>query len=112
MLDEAEWELLHPLLMQHTLSIKSHRERHGSEIAEARAAVDESPALDFYFKLTSFKETNIDALWHHKISLYGKPCPQCSKPLRTQVARLCPECGWQESNNSLKSDAAEPRTLG
>ena len=80
MLDESEWEALQPLLMQHMNNVKSHRERHDSEISEARAAVDESPALEFYFKLTGFKETNINALWHHQISLYGEPCPQCSKP--------------------------------
>ncbi len=107
MLDEVEWAQLNPLLTQHTLNIKAHWERHGSEIAEARAAVDEAPALEFYFKLTGFKETNINALWHHRVSLYGDPCPQCAKPLRTHVAKRCPECGWQKSDNAFNGRRAE-----
>jgi hypothetical protein len=106
MLDEAEWAQLQPELSGFMSSIKRHREYHNSSsIEEARANANMDPALEIYFKLTGFKETNIDALWHHRISLYGEPCPECGKPLRTHVARFCAECGWKKSNPALNNDA-------
>lgn len=106
MLDEAEWAQLQPELSGIISSIKRHREyHHSSSIEEARANAIKDPALELYFKLTGFEETNIDALWHHRISLYGEPCPECSKPLRTKVARFCAECGWKKSNPALNNDA-------
>jgi len=50
-------------------------------------------ALDFYFELTNFRETNINAIWHHMTSLYGPPCQECGKPLRTPKAKWCAACG-------------------
>lgn len=51
-------------------------------------------ALAEFNRLTGFNETNINAVWHHRISLYGPPCPQCGKVLRTPVAFKCFECGY------------------
>lgn len=84
MLDEAEWSRLAPFLM-------------GSE--QTRATFIDSwragfaPALDLYFEITGFHETNVNALWHHRLSLYGPPCTHCGKPLRTPQAKLCAACG-------------------
>ena len=50
------------------------------------------PVLQEYERLTGFHETNIDALYHHVLSLYGPPCTFCGKPLRTPKARLCGAC--------------------
>ena len=103
MLNEAEWEQLYPLLSSFVSDIKRYREYNGASIEQVTAATASDPALERYFELTGFKETNINALWHHRISRYGDPCPQCGKPLRTHVARMCPECGWQkESKNSFE----------
>jgi len=49
--------------------------------------------LDEYNRLTGFRETNPNAVWHHRISLYGPPCGSCGKPLRTPVATFCAACG-------------------
>jgi hypothetical protein len=51
-------------------------------------------ALGLYKQLTGFDETNVNAIIHHRVSLYGPPCPECSKPLRTPRARMCAACGW------------------
>lgn len=50
-------------------------------------------ALDLYQRLTSFRETNPNALWHHRMSLYGPICASCGKPLRTPEASFCAACG-------------------
>jgi hypothetical protein len=50
--------------------------------------------LDRYNRLTGFGETNINAVWHHRTSIYGPPCPRCGKVLRTPIAYKCFECGF------------------
>jgi hypothetical protein len=54
-----------------------------------------SRVLDRYERITGFKETNINALYHHRLSLYGRSCLKCDKPLRTPQARYCAACGFR-----------------
>ena len=49
--------------------------------------------LEEYNRITGFGETNPNAVWHHRISLYGPACSMCGKPLRTPAARFCAACG-------------------
>jgi hypothetical protein len=51
------------------------------------------PILEEYRRITGFNETNINAFYHHRVSLYGPPCLACGKPLRTSKARFCAACG-------------------
>jgi hypothetical protein len=64
---------------------KQNRDEHTTK---ARSA----PFLDEYERITGFREANINAVWHHQISLYGPPCKSCGKPLRTPQAKLCGSC--------------------
>jgi len=50
------------------------------------------PALREYERITGVRETNPNALYHHVLSMYGPPCANCGKPLRTPKARLCGSC--------------------
>jgi hypothetical protein len=54
--------------------------------------VNRQAALNEYQRITGFRETNPNALWHHQVELYGPPCKACGKPLRTPDAKLCGSC--------------------
>lgn len=73
MLDEGEWKQMAPL-------ISSHDE------------VERERALDLYADLTGVLETNPNAIWHHRRSLYGPKCEDCGRPLRTPRAKFCADC--------------------
>lgn len=90
MLDEQEWEQVWPLLSVE--GIKSYKTQHGVSLAEAQYRVA-SEALAAYKAMTGLEITNPNALWHHRISLFGPPCANCGKPLRTPMATRCVECG-------------------
>lgn len=89
---------MEPLLAQDLENIKRHRAATGGGLVEALHAC-RGEALDSYERLTGFRETNANALWHHQLSLYGPPCANCGKPLRTPRASYCPACGTQRGTN-------------
>jgi hypothetical protein len=91
MLTEEEWSLVEPHLSNMVAQIKRHREERGGSLAEAQQGAG-SEALALYEQLTGFKESNVNALHHHRLSIYGPPCHVCSKPLRTPQARYCAMC--------------------
>lgn len=93
MLDDDEWAEVEPLLANAIEQIKNYRSAKGVSLAEARAKGYGKGALERYFQITGFRETNPDALWHHRISEFGPPCNVCGKPLRTPRAKLCAACG-------------------
>ena len=95
MLDEVEWEQVVPHLTGAVAEIKRYRDAHGVSLAEAKDQVYGKGALDRYHQITGFRETNVNAVWHHRISNFGPPCAACGKPLRTPRAKFCAECGGQ-----------------
>jgi hypothetical protein len=78
MLDEDEY----------TQILKAHLLLPGETLEERFA-----PFLREYERITNFHETNPNAVYHHRLSLYGPPCSTCGKPLRTPQARFCAACG-------------------
>lgn len=93
MLTEAEWEIVSPELANAVGQIKAYREQIHCSLSEARANGFGKKALALYAKMTGFSETNPDALFHHRLSIYGPPCGTCHKPLRTPEASICAACG-------------------
>jgi hypothetical protein len=81
MLEEHEWEQILPAL------------RLSMRFQQVHGPAHSSSALEQYFEITGFWETNPNALWHHRLSLYGPGCRACGKPLRTPRARYCAACG-------------------
>jgi hypothetical protein len=91
MLDDAEWAEMEPLLKSYVARIRAYRKTVSPEQAHRQGF--DMPALELYYQLTGLREANVMNLWHHRLSLYGPPCLECGKPLRTPVARICAACG-------------------
>jgi hypothetical protein len=58
MLDEHEWQQMLPHLTNPTRI----------------NGIFGQKALDEYFRITGLRETNINAIWHHRRSQFGPPC--------------------------------------
>jgi hypothetical protein len=108
MLDEAEYQECWAL-MQEALAVTSEEslssfvQKHGLQtlfevpLAPAKAReIIYKPVFDAYERMAGYRETNINAIWHHRISEYGPSCAKCGKALRTPVAFKCFECGKEK----------------
>ncbi|CAJ0887006.1 hypothetical protein R77567_03899 [Ralstonia sp. LMG 32965] len=102
MLTEEEWSLVKPEGIIE--EIKLYRETTGCSLAEASLKGWGSKALAAYERITGVKETNPNALLHHRLSLYGPTCQNCGKPLRTPKAEHCAACGakWNAYGDGLR----------
>jgi rubrerythrin len=98
MLTEEEWQRVLPGLANAIEQIKRYREEHQCSLAEATARGFGQDARAIYEEITGFPETNANALFHHRLSLYGPPCHACGKPLRTPHATYCPMCGTERQS--------------
>ncbi|NVM87341.1 hypothetical protein [Variovorax sp. SG517] len=101
MLTEEEWQLAHP--MSYIAQMNRYREETGCSLAEARERGLGYLTVAAYERITGFKETNPNAILHHRLSLYGPPCHVCNTPLRTPAARYCARCNAER----IDAEAAE-----
>jgi hypothetical protein len=97
MLTEEEWSRIEPVLHEAIEDVKRYRIANGCSLGEALRIAHGQSALEAYYAMTGFRETNSNAIWHHRLSLYGPPCAACGKPLRTPRASLCAACGAKAS---------------
>jgi hypothetical protein len=97
MLTEPEWARMEPVLRKVIADVKSYRTEKGVGLKEAMAQSYGENAIALYRELTGFPETNSDAIWHHRASMYGPPCQMCGKPLRTPQAKLCGSCSAERA---------------
>jgi hypothetical protein len=93
MLDEQEWATFEPLLRRSLADTKAERAREKVPLSISLVEQHFKPPLEAYARLTGFQETNPNAVWHHRLSIYGPPCPSCGKPFRTPQATFCAGCG-------------------
>lgn len=97
MLDEQEFAKIAPLHTQGLQSVKEFRAKSGAPIQDDPLTEHFQEMLAQYEAITGFKETNPNAVWHHRLSLYGPLCKRCGKPLRTPRAKLCGSCMFPRS---------------
>lgn len=108
MLDDEEWSRVEPLLNNALDDVKTFRREKGASLKEAMQLAHGARALELYHHITGFRETNANALWHHRLSLLGAPCATCGKPLRTPRAKLCAACGAVAGAGVDASKASAP----
>jgi hypothetical protein len=89
MLDEEEFAETFRLYSNAMHDTKRYREQYGVSLKDFSTGKYFWPMLECYERLTGYKETNPNAVLHHRLSLYGPPCKRCGKPLRTPRAKLC-----------------------
>jgi hypothetical protein len=92
MLDEEEFADVARLHSDGLRSVKEYRERTGSPLTSVPMEEHFAPMLARYEAITGYRETNHNVVMHHRLSLYGPPCVNCGKPLRTPKAKLCASC--------------------
>jgi hypothetical protein len=100
MLEDHEWDIVAPHLSNAIEQLKQYRLAHGVALSEAGVNGNGQEALRLYEKLTGFRESNVNAIWHHRVTLYGPRCAVCGKPLRTPSASFCAACGAKRADNS------------
>ena len=94
MLDEQEFS---EILRLSGEAMRALRERAPSNIQLERVPLRDyfRPVAEAYEGITGFREENPNAIMHHRISMYGPPCPRCGKVLRTATSHKCFECGFE-----------------
>jgi len=107
MLTDQEWTQVGPHLENAAEQIMRYRREHSCSLEEATAKGLGQQALAAYERITGFKEENPNALFHHRLSIYGPDCPQCGKPLRTPQAHYCAMCSYKVQPSSAGGNASE-----
>jgi len=92
MLDEKEFADVIALFYEGARSVKEYRKQSGEPIQSVPMSERFKAMLARYESITGYKETNPNAIWHHRLSMYGPPCRHCGRPLRSPEAKLCGSC--------------------
>ena len=81
MLDEAEYRPIYQLVLA------------GVRAASAGAVGDEFAAARAEFERVAGEAAVGSSFTHHRLAHFGPPCEACGRPLRTDWAAHCVECG-------------------
>ena len=92
MLDENEFAEISKTYAECMKGAKEFRERFGVPLKNANVQARFKPVCDRFEQMTGMKETNANAIMHHRLALYGPPCEKCHRPLRSPEAKLCGSC--------------------
>jgi hypothetical protein len=92
MLDEEEYAEIARLYQEATSAVKEYRRAHETLLKDTPLHELYGPVCTQYERITGVKESDHDEIMKHRISLYGPPCKNCQKPLRTPRAKICGAC--------------------
>jgi hypothetical protein len=92
MLDEEEYAVISALYGEGIRATKEFRRAWGVPLENASTHERFEPVRTQYERITGMRESNENAIMHHRISLYGPPCKRCHKPLRSPKAKVCGAC--------------------
>jgi hypothetical protein len=92
MLDDSEYAEILELYRQCAIATKEFRKQWELPLHDIAVQERFEPLRRRYEELTGVQESNQNAIMHHRLSLYGPPCKECGKPLRTPKAKLCGAC--------------------
>ncbi|MCP4371620.1 MAG: hypothetical protein GY797_26385 [Deltaproteobacteria bacterium] len=105
-LDEAEWQVISPLLKSSAEEIKQYRSKNQCDLKTARKNV-KSSAMVIFEELTGRPGIHFDIIAHHRLSDWGQECKECGNLLRTSKAIMCAKCGFK-SNAFGRAYAGNP----
>ncbi len=93
MLNEQEYEELHPIYIKCIEAVKQYRRDTGVALADIPKDILYKPAIDLFRQLTGYEVVDMPHIYqYHRIERYGPPCPNCGKALRTKQAKFCFVC--------------------
>ena len=101
MLDEEEYRIIRDVdrdcarAFKEAGSKQSNAPFHLKKSDEELRSIYFAPLFAKYTEITGFSSTVYDntELLNHRLSNCGPMCKQCNKPLRTNTATKCTECG-------------------
>jgi hypothetical protein len=108
MLDEGEFAVVVELWKATIKGSKELRQKCGLPFDGLPIEDRFRPVLDAYERFTGFRETNANAVMHHRLSLDGPPCNACGKPLRTPHAKYYVKCDAPRPAEA--GNASEPKS--
>lgn len=103
MLQQDEWQRIAPALSNMAEKIMAVRKQQGLDLEGATREAGRE-ACDLFFELTGYRETNVNAIWHHRLADYGPECPQCGHLFRTPKASRCANCGFTDATVAEPTD--------
>jgi len=93
MLDEEQYAEVNELYRECMSATKELREKWGLPLGVIGVEERMQPVTLWYEQETGMAGCYHNAVMHHRLSLYGQPCPSCGRPFRTPRAKFCAECG-------------------
>ena len=93
MLDEAEFAQISETNAACVEAVQRYRREHEAPLAEVPLDEFYRPVREKYEEMTGASGYSSNQILKHRLSLYGPPCRNCGKPLRTPRAKMCAACG-------------------